>query len=240
MKRKMIVSIMVIVLLAAVPVYATNSQSFPLVDIFVEGACEGQSCGKGMVMNGTTYVPIRLVSESLGAAVVWNQQEQTVTVLNREKEAKGNNEDPQTVDPYHLEVLHLMEEIQYALEMNQVYLEQLSVAKELFDETGKKDMVSPLQQDKIKRLTDLNQSLAEQYTAFNERHKNRQNENAKLFAVMAELNLLTSSLNSATLALDRHIHFSTQPELEIYIYEKKMALDRIESIISGLKKLKAE
>ncbi len=43
----------------------------------------------GKIVNGNTMVPLRFVSEALGAAVDWNKETQTITILSNNNDAGG-------------------------------------------------------------------------------------------------------------------------------------------------------
>jgi hypothetical protein len=83
--KKIIPVIMLLVLLVTFPVAAGDN----LADVYVNGQC----VGKGILLDGTTYVPVRVVSESLGVKVDWDG---SVQISNwgplRRPEVKGEPE----------------------------------------------------------------------------------------------------------------------------------------------------
>src|SRR5690554_5013746 len=69
-----------------------DALQFPIVGVKVKDACNDELCGEGYNIHGTTYVPIRVVLESMGATVHWNNDPQTVEVV------KNNNSDESQID----------------------------------------------------------------------------------------------------------------------------------------------
>lgn len=232
-KRTILLAMSMIIFLFT-PVSATNTVQYPTTDIYIQGECEGQACGYGYIINGTTFVPIRMVSESMGAIVAWNHEERTVSIRQVDNIASEQSEqlnNDEKTDAYDLERDGLISDIKLALELNRIYLDQLGIAKELYDETGKIAMIQQLQHDKMPTLKKTNQTLAEEFAEFNDRYKNRNTENHQILKLIDHLAQLTSSLDTATMALDRYTNHSSHPEMEVYIYEKKNALDKVEIII---------
>jgi hypothetical protein len=86
-KKKTKIALMTLILGAtfATGVSAANTwgtyKGFPIVRLFVDG---NQVKGKvpAVVINGTTMVPLKVISDSIGMAVNWDQANQTVYVGN--------------------------------------------------------------------------------------------------------------------------------------------------------------
>jgi len=76
----LVVGIILTTLLSGV-VFAAQSRykGFPVVNLILNGKAVSPS-SPAINIDGTTYVPLRFVSESMGIKVGWNQATQTVTI----------------------------------------------------------------------------------------------------------------------------------------------------------------
>ncbi|NLK24914.1 MAG: copper amine oxidase N-terminal domain-containing protein [Clostridiales bacterium] len=74
MKKQMMMLVMVILVFTAMPIYAAQP-----ITILVNGSTV-QSEVPPFIKSGITYVPIRFVSEALGAKVDWDTKTKTVTI----------------------------------------------------------------------------------------------------------------------------------------------------------------
>lgn len=76
------ISILIVVLLTS-SVFGAQSKykGFPVVNLVLNGRVV-RPASPAIVIDGTTYVPLRFVSESMGMKVGWNEKTQTVNIDN--------------------------------------------------------------------------------------------------------------------------------------------------------------
>lgn len=65
------------------PVVVTNPEALPAIQDRVNIVVNGKEMPQGYLIDGLTYVPIRTVSEALGATVGWDQKTKTVSLKGR-------------------------------------------------------------------------------------------------------------------------------------------------------------
>lgn len=63
------------------PVVVTNPEALPAIQDRVNIVVNGKEMPQGYLIDGLTYVPIRTVSEALGATIGWDQQTKTASLM---------------------------------------------------------------------------------------------------------------------------------------------------------------
>lgn len=95
MKKKRIIAVLAIVVLLGVAgiAWAANWGTYlgyPIARIMIDGQVKNPS-NPAIIINGRTYVPLRYISESLGASVDWDQVNRTVLISS-----SNQNQSPAT------------------------------------------------------------------------------------------------------------------------------------------------
>jgi hypothetical protein len=88
--KSVIAATMAVVILTGGAVYAAGGGIKKSIDVVMNGInllVDGQTIfGDNILYNGTTYVPVRAVAESLGKEVQWDPQTFTVEIADKDKD----------------------------------------------------------------------------------------------------------------------------------------------------------
>src|SRR5690554_1895607 len=66
---------------------------YPKVNVEIKNACDHKSCGEGYNIAGTTYVPLRLVMETMGATVEWDSAAKVVSIIPIDEDKAERSEE---------------------------------------------------------------------------------------------------------------------------------------------------
>lgn len=226
MKKKWIVIVICTIMLFGNTTYAVEtSQEDPFKNQstvrikVVDGGCEDEICGEGYNVSGTTYVPIRIVMEAMGADVKWDGTNNTVVIK------KGQEEDPK----HTMELENLYN--QYKDEMNMLLIveRQLNLAHEAYEELNETDWIQQLRKGILIERKQAISVLTEKVIQFQKEHEGKDQQIEALTALTNNLNTIISYFELSAQSLERYAQSNQKGDYKNYILHRKLAVDLIAS-----------
>jgi Copper amine oxidase N-terminal domain. len=191
----------------------------PVANIKVEGSCNGQICGKGYNIDGTVYVPIRLVSEAMGASVAWDDANKTVLISgNREK--KDNGRSLQEKD-----TMVITERIKDELYQLGLLEQQLSVIGDSVKELNDAQWIRQFSAEGLTERKNSALELSEAIAEFQGKHRGAETTAFQLTSVMKKMNDIVTYLELSSKSLEQFNLTSKNDDYRIYLLYRKLALD---------------
>jgi hypothetical protein len=197
------------------------------VGIFIDESCTDAPCGHGYVVEGTTYVPIRLIMESLGASVKWDSATRTVHVAQN----KTNNEkEPQTPDP----LLTFLDTLEFEIGQMLIVDQQLDAAKELYEELSDNSFLLDFTLNKITDKRKRFDGLLKTHTEL----ETDQLTKTHLMDRISAYKQIIDHLDNAAQAYDRYISFNRNIDFYSYSSNRKQALELMDSALRDIREMK--
>ncbi len=216
-------------------VQGDNGTTYPKINVKVEGACGEGICGEGYKINNTSYVPIRVVLESMGATVKWDEKSQTATVIRAQEPAEKKKEVDQA---YISETTQLYEDFKVELELLTLLDQQFNLAYETYDkfnDTMRYDMIS---KGKIREHQKTVEEFTKRLTEYQGSYGNQNPDILKVMNVSSQINNIVTHYQLASDAFGKYISSKDMQQLKNFLMYRGFALDEVESAIADLNALK--
>lgn len=214
---------------------AATGAPYPKVQVKIEGACDGGVCGEGYKINSTSYVPIRVVLESMGAKVEWDEKSQTATIIRPSESRSEKNE---AYEAYVEDTLYLYEEIEKELENLTLLEYHFNLMHELYEEFNDKVRYEVISKDKLKNHQKAMENIEKKLQEYQEKYKNQNPDILELIKVTEEIDNI---INLYQWAADTFEKYMTSNNVQFYknsLLYRTYALDKIESVRNDLSELK--
>jgi len=229
MKKYLI--LLLAVMISCSGVYMVNALSiedpYPKVGIKVKGACNEQDCGTGYKIAGTTYVPIRLVLEAMGATVEWNNEEQSVQVI--QSSATVSDEDLSSKDIYQSKLSVIYSEVKKHLDRLLLLDHQITIAKELYESNNEIQWINQVKgkiterENEIVKLTDIIIQHQRIYSV--------EKESTELTVVVKHLKEIIDYYEFSIEAFVKYNSSKQDNDYKNYLLHRKLAIDMIEQVL---------
>jgi hypothetical protein len=208
MKMKIVFACVILLFTITAGTYAASSneqyKGYSVVHVMVNGKnVRGEV--PGINMDGTTLVPLRLVSETLGADVQWDGQTSTASIQLAKSEAAELTPEQALKQ----QMIHLYSEILEHADNLEDYREKIRIAKEYYD-VRKEDHY--LKRIKTDGFADTDQWLNQAILSVSELTMKAKDTPMDATRMNKALSLYTESLNAYKSALDN---------LQLYLNEKQ-------------------
>ncbi|OUM93145.1 stalk domain-containing protein [Parageobacillus thermoglucosidasius] len=199
---------------------------YPTVHVKVKGACGDDVCGHGYNINGISYVPVRMVMESLGAEVVWDHQTQTIQIIK-----KSDSEESDAAGIFREKTEELLREADKQTELLKLLDEQLQIALEIYQETGDVQWIAANQSLVAERKKTVDQ-LAEKILKHVEQYQDQVNDIKPFFELADNLKKLINQYEFAEKALENYSMKGQAAEFRNYLLYRRYALVLFEKDLS--------
>lgn len=203
----------------------SNETDLPMIHIKVKDACNNDVCGHGYKINGVSYIPVRMVMESMGAEVLWDQKTQTVQVIKKE----NNAELIQTQIPVN-ETRNLLKEADKQIELLKLIDEQLQLAYDIYKETNDTQWILMNQTLIAERKKSINE-LSEKLMKHVEDYGNQVEQIELFFDLSDNLKNLITQYEFAGKSLENYAVRGQNEEYKNYLLYRRFALDLYEKHI---------
>lgn len=220
---------------------------FPLVGITLNGKCN-DDCKEGYNINGTTYVPLRYIVETLGGTLEWDKETKEINITKTvfkpageslEIEYSDGNERNYGEDE---EFMQEMEDVEVMIEgiiqSLQIANQQYSLALEYYEETNDYSWIKNFSNG---RMNSLKKEYDETNVLFNEFHGKYLRKFEVMDVVYDIIFTLQSAINDLKNSVDayeRYITDNQQQEYHVYAYNRKAVLDKLEEVNMHLVEIK--
>ncbi|WP_027087186.1 stalk domain-containing protein [Cohnella panacarvi] len=206
----------------------STSGSFQTVNVKVDGACNNEVCGEGYKINGTSYVPIRLVMENMGATVEWDDETQTVSVIKEEAQLISENQ----TDNKKFEILNLnMErELDLLLNLNQ----QISLAYDYYKTLNDKQWINQIENVKITELKNNIQMLNMQVIDYQKSNDDDNKNVNDILEIIKSIKDIGDHYEIAIKTLQNYTVNNNDSDYRNFILYRKFALEIHEKALKQL------
>jgi len=211
-----------------------DSEQYPIVNVKVKGACNDQSCGEGFNINGTTYVPIRLVLETMGATVQWNQSEQSVQIMRSTVNTSLVNPDQE----YLSDSMLLYEDLDELIDRLLLLDRQIDIAVELYDQTKELQWWNQISKGKLPERKKTVAAQAEETIKYQKKYELQHSDVDSLTELIHHLEEIMSYMGLAAQSYEQYITTNNANDYKSYLVYRKLGLDSIELTKEQLGKLK--
>lgn len=210
-------------------VYADSGQvkykDFPTVQVEVNGQ-KVESEVPGINMEGTTLVPLRAISESLGAAVSWNGQTSTVTIVSAQNPASAPKEEQVTDKKAALnnDIHQLYVKLeQFGQEISRTS-ESLRIAQDMA-ESNNMTLLSNVKELYIKHLADKQMNLNESVTNLQKEAAKQQIDITDMLRTISKYNETIFSYRTAVDMLQQYYSSGKKGTLDTFNIMNSSAYD---------------
>lgn len=233
--KKVLVMLLIISLFFIISsiTYAEPNE-LPKIRLKVSGACNEEICGEGYKIDGTSYVPIRLVMESLGAEVNWDDQTQTVSVVKANQSREDQLTDDQlkedetkAVYKKETEVLYL--KIEKEIKQHEILAQYITLSQELSKQMNNTQWID-ITEAKLRERQVAYKEIAKKIEEYQLIHSK---ENTDIFTVIDFLKSLkdVNDLEGrAILAIRNYLKDKNDEQYKSFLLERKYTLDIIEKM----------
>jgi len=235
MKKICSISLLAVILIAApLTVHAKSElNQYPVVKVKVNDACSDEACGEGYNVDGTTYVPLRLVLETMGATVIWNQEERSVQIVNEVEAAEKNL----LREEYLKEATIIYSDIEKEISGTLLLERQIEIAIELYDQTKEMQWIEQISKGKLIERKKAISDLAKRAILHQEKYEQNNTNVANLTIVIQHCEEILNYLGIAVQSFEKYIESNDSNDYKMYLLHRKLALDTIELAIEQLDKL---
>jgi hypothetical protein len=223
-------------------VYAqgTSSQKqdevpYPKVYVKVEGACEDAVCGDGYLINSTSYVPLRVIIESMGAEVKWDGQSQTATIV---RSPGTGSEEKTKADAYVSDTLQLLEMMENELDNLSLMEYQFQLMAELYDEFNDIMRYEVISKDKIWKHQNAMNDISKQLLEYQGKYKDQSSNVLKIVNLSDEINSIINHYKLAADMFQNYMATKNKDEYKRMLLYRTYAMDKIETVNLDLNKLR--
>jgi hypothetical protein len=213
LKKRIAVLILLFSLLSAAVSAESSSgtyKGYSQVHIEINGA-KVLSDIPGINLDGTTMVPLRVISEKLGAQVKWNEDTSTVAILSNDTQGSPQLDPKAAVYLEAIQLYAAME--QFGQDISKLS-ESLRVAQEQYKATNTPIILNRTKEVYIKHLTDKSTAYNDEVTSM---LKEAQNQNANITDMLQTLSNYKGILESYLFAVEtlKQYFAENKPELLI-------------------------
>jgi hypothetical protein len=211
LKKRIAVLILLFSLLSAAVSAESSSgtyKGYSQVHIEINGA-KVLSDIPGINLDGTTMVPLRVISEKLGAQVKWNEDTSTVSILSNDTQGSPQLDPKAAVYLEAIQLYAAME--QFGQDISKLS-ESLGVAQEQYKAANTPSILNSIKEIYIKHLTDKSTAYNFEVTSL---LKKTQEQNVNVTDMLKTLYNYNGILESYGFAVDalKQYYAENKPEL---------------------------
>jgi hypothetical protein len=204
----------------------SSYKGFPIVNIILNNQSI-QSDVPGINVDGTTLVPLRVVSENLGAKIVWDGSTSTAMISNK----PVNSEE----DPILKQESKIYKSLQREINSMQNLIQQIQIAKDLYIEDQSTSSILNIKQGKLVEKENKYKELNNQSLDFQQKYAEQTAKVNGLADTVKQYNDLLVNYESAVNELDKYTQESTdQRLLRNYYYFLGQANEQLYQLQSAL------
>jgi len=208
---------------------------YPKVKVKVENACYNEVCGEGYLINNISYVPLRVILESMGAQVEWDSKTQTVTIVRPNEEKTKENE---IIDEYVTDTFRFLEKIENEL-MDLGRLEQqFQLMIELYVEFNDKTRNDVLSKEKIWIHQATMNEIRNQFMEYQNKYKDRSENHIRIVKITDEINNIINNYKLAAETFQNYMNTKNKEDYKRVLLYRAYALDIIEKVSAEIYLLK--
>lgn len=238
MKKTILIFGIILLVITASPIHGLGPADveYPTIQVKVHNACNDEVCGHGYNINGTSYVPIRLVAESMGAEVGWDDATKTVFIKKEEPEKKA--EDNPDEEVYRKDTARLFIAIEKEMEFLRSYERQIAIAYEIYTTTNDSSWVTALSSGKRKERETGNDELTKLIDEYYQAYKDTNPSMIEISNLKSQINESYQQYNLSIDFLNNYIKNGKNEDLKNHLLYRKFAQDTYEKIIEQFAELK--
>ena len=208
---------------------------FPIITVKAKNICPNDVCGEGYKIDGVSYVPIRIVTESMGATVGWDPDTQTVELAMNAPVAEKKNE---LEDMYKRDTKILLLELERELELIELLVQQMEAAYEMYEAKSDAQWLLSLSKGKIIERKMASAKLMDK--VLEHRKVNSGSKAIDLSILANHVIELTVKYESSLSSLESYVTRGQTADFDNYLRFKRLGLDHTEKAINELADKKIE
>ncbi len=187
-------------------------KGFPTVQVKVNDEAV-QSGVPAINMDGTTLVPLKVVSEALGAHVAWDPSTSTALIKMKHTEQSDDQESADE-DEMSNEIHTMYQQVYETAGLVQLLIQQTQIAKDIFVTDNVAYDIDIIRKTEIQKVTEryrnINNLTLELYNKY-------PNQTDKISSLTDDVKKLDQIIRSLQEAVDYLVRFTERPEEEDYL-----------------------
>lgn len=245
--KKILLILMLLLVISSSTIWASETKDslttshplgmHPKVPIRINNECDVQHCTEGFNIEGTTYVPIRVVLETMGATLRWDEQSSSVWIqtngLKQTEVSKldsiGEGKQKHDKQLFEQDTEKIIQRIQLAQNILVLYDHQIELAKTYYDETNEGIRIQAIN-NKLAETRKEHEKLLRIFIEYKDKYTEYASETERVLSMINWLNEILEEYQVAVQILQNYMDNHSEQYMKLYLIRRMNALDRIEKL----------